>query len=178
MEPEAADEEKLLKIISKVHMIEAQENLILLVKDNEQLFKSKILSSLQRKVGKSFGYADLESNKRTLLLDVRKQLLELAAEERKRDLATTQSTLNNFNLHGNKDITFMLNNKLQSKSTSMVNKINKMFNKKIKFHSNSAIEDVVFTKKRSIRKERRKKKSTDRKRKNRQNYRRNCKKKR
>ena len=89
MEPKTIDEENLLKVIHKLHTLEAQETLLLLVKDNEQLINSNIISSLQPKVGKSFGYTDLELNKNTLLYDVRKKLLELAAEERKRDLATT-----------------------------------------------------------------------------------------
>ena len=83
MEPGKADEEKLLKVISKIHTIESQEKLISLVKDNTQLLQSKILSSIQPKISKEFSYIDLENNKKTLLINVRKQLLKLAAEERR-----------------------------------------------------------------------------------------------
>ena len=83
MEPNRADEDKLMKIIDKIHTIEAQQKLLLLVKDNKQLLQSKIIPSLQPKVGRKFKYNDLEGKKKSLLLDVREQLLQLAAQERK-----------------------------------------------------------------------------------------------
>ena len=128
MEPKEADEEKLLKIISKIRTIEAQDKLILLVKDNPQLLESKILSSLQPKVGKQFSYADLESSKKTLLVNVRKQLLELAAEERKRDLKNME---NKFTILQQSKDTLVHDNKLQMKSTTIMNRINKKMNNKL-----------------------------------------------
>ena len=169
MEPEKADGEKLLKAISKIHTLEAQEKLIVLVKDNPQLLESKILSSLQPRIGKQFSYQDLESSKKTLLTNVRRQLLELAAEERKRDLKNAENKLTN--LQQNKDAT-VLDNNLQVKSTSIKNRINQKMNKKVNFHSNTT-EEVVFTDKRIIRRKTRKKKSSEVKRKNRQKYRAN-----
>ena len=52
MELEKADEDKLLKVISRINTIEAQEKLISTVKDNDQLLQSKIVSSIQPKIGK------------------------------------------------------------------------------------------------------------------------------
>ena len=80
MEPDKADEVELLSIINKIHTIEAQEKLLLLVKDNRQLLQSRIVPSLQPKVGRIFSYNDLETRKKALLLDIREQLLELALE--------------------------------------------------------------------------------------------------
>ena len=174
MEPEKADEEKLLKIVAKIHTIEAQEKLILLVKDNEHLIKSKILSSLQPKVGKQFIYGDLEDSKRTLLVNARKQLLELAAEERRRDLKNAESKLTNFNLHQNEEDTVTLDNKIQSKSTIIMNRINQKMNKKVQFHSNSS-DVIIFTKDRFPKRKNNKGKSKEAKRRNRQKYRANCK---
>ena len=80
MEPDKADEVELLSIINKIHTIEAQEKLLLLVKDNRQLLQSRIVPSLQPQVGRIFNYNDLETRKKALLLDIREQLLELALE--------------------------------------------------------------------------------------------------
>ena len=167
MEPNEVDEVKLLKVINKVHTIEAQERLILLVKDNPQLLQSKILSSLQPKVGKQFSYKDLEINKRTLLINVRKQLMDLAAEERRRDLRTVESKLRN--LYQSDEEVIKLNSNLQSKVSVIKNRINEKMNKKVQFHDNN-VEKVSFTSNRTMKRTKRKAKTKENRKRNRRNY--------
>ena len=169
MEPGKADDEKLLKVISKIHTIESQEKLISLVKDNTQLLQSKILSSIQPKIGKEFSYIDLENNKKTLLIKVRKQLLELAAEERRRDLKNVENDLHHFNLNRNDDEINRMNNKIKTRTTTIINRINQKMNNKIKFHSNIN-EEINFTNDRPSKRKKRKLKTKETKRRNRQKY--------
>ena len=71
MQPNRADEGELIKILSKLHTIEAQQKLVLLVKDSKQSLESKIIPSLQPKVGRKFRSNDLECEKKSLLMNVR-----------------------------------------------------------------------------------------------------------
>ena len=163
MEPDKADELKILEIINNIHTIEAQEKLLLLVKDSRQLLESRIIPSLHPKVGREFAYNDLENKKKTLLINVREQLLELAAEERKRELSNATIKLSEYNCQHNKDNDTFINisNRLQKKSSTIANRINVKMNKKLRFHNNNA-EKVVFTKEKLVRKKR-KVKSKERK---------------
>ena len=172
MEPERADEEELLKVINKIHTVEAQGKLISLVKDNNQLLESPILSSIQPRIGKEFNYSDLENNKNTLLVTVRKQLLELAVEERRRDLKNAENKLNVLNQNRNEDDIRRLNDKLQARTSKIKNRINEKMNKKVQFHTNND-QVINFTTHCPTRKKKRIMKSKEAKRRNRQKYKEN-----
>ena len=72
-----------------------------------------------------FSYIDLENNKKTLLINVRKQLLELATEERRRDLKNVENDLHNFNLNRNDNEINRMNDKIKTRTTTIINRIKK-----------------------------------------------------
>ena len=58
------------------------------IRDDSMLLKSKILSSVQLKVGKSFHYGDLERKKDQIVWDAREKIISLCAiVEAKRDIS-------------------------------------------------------------------------------------------
>ena len=60
---------------NKLVLSECQNTLLRNVCESEALLKSKILSSVQPKIGKVFKHKDLETKKHQILLDARLTLL-------------------------------------------------------------------------------------------------------
>ena len=60
---EPSDDVTLMKLLNKIHVHEAQLNLLQETMKDSNLLKSKILSSLQPKVGREFRDHELESQK-------------------------------------------------------------------------------------------------------------------
>ena len=174
---EGENEAYMTKILDKIQKVEAQKQLLETVLTNNQLLKTKILSSLQPKVGREFQFEDLEEKKKEKLLEVRKDLLAIAMEEKDREIATlkTQFKTEKEKLNGDNTKKQETLKKLEERSTTTSNEINKRLNKKVSFHLQE-LTDIKFTKKKRLLKERRKKPEHVKK-KNRQNHRRNIKRK-
>ena len=83
----------MMKVLDKMQKSEAQKSLLETTLMNETLLKSRILSSLQPKIGKHFNYEDLENKRKEKLRGLRKELLEIAIEEKDRDLVTLKAQL-------------------------------------------------------------------------------------
>lgn len=89
MEPREAIDQKtvLLKLNERITRREMQLHLIHEIIDNNNLMNSKILSSVCPKVGKVFGYRDLELKKVSILAEARQRILkECAVVEADRDI--------------------------------------------------------------------------------------------
>jgi hypothetical protein len=89
MEPRKAAvlEKRLIKLNCKLVSRESQLHLLHEAVNSELLLKSKILASVRPKVGKEFGYLDLELKKASILAETRKRiLLECALVEANRDI--------------------------------------------------------------------------------------------
>ena len=83
---ERGNEPTLMKILEKIQKNEAQQMLLETTLNNITLLQSRILSSLQPKIGKHFQYEDLERKRNEKLKEVRKELLQIAVEEKVRNV--------------------------------------------------------------------------------------------
>ena len=68
---ESNDEVTMMKLLSKIQMHEAQKTLLSETINNRTLLESKIISSLQPSVGRTFMNESLENRKKILLLNTR-----------------------------------------------------------------------------------------------------------
>ena len=105
---------------------------------NNSFIKSRIISSLQPKVGKLFNYEDLERKKEEKLEEIRKELISIAIEEKDRDVQSLKTQLNaekeKMKASSNPPQHKELLQKLESKSAETAKKLNKKANKKVSFH--------------------------------------------
>ena len=81
-ESELPNDVTLMKLLSKIHVHEAQLNLLKETMKDNNLLDSNVLSSLQPKIGREFSNNELEAQKHTILRNTRKQLLTLAIKEK------------------------------------------------------------------------------------------------
>ena len=90
---EGGNEIIMMKILEKIQKIEAQKHLLETTLARQKLLNSKILSSLQPKIGRKFNYEDLENKKEEKLNKLRKELLSISIEEKNRDLVNFRGKL-------------------------------------------------------------------------------------
>ena len=83
---ETPDEVNLMKLLSKIHVQEAQKNLLSETLNKKELLQSKILSSLQPKIGRDFQNTEMNVRKTKILEEARKKLIRLAIEEKESEL--------------------------------------------------------------------------------------------
>ena len=83
---ESPDEVNMMKLLSKIHIHEAQKSLLSETLKSKVLLDSKIISSLHPKVGRTFSNMDIENRKNKILGDARKKLIMLALEEKEKEL--------------------------------------------------------------------------------------------
>ena len=142
------DDVTLMKLLNKVHVHEAQLNLLQQTISNDTLLRSKILSSIQPKVGRKFSNSLIENQKQRILLNARKQLLKLAIK----DIETTlQQSNSDFDAKKSEIISTSeypnkLLEKLEQISSKQCRVINKKMNKKVEFHLQRQNNDIQFTK--------------------------------
>ena len=67
----------MVKLLSKIQTLEAQKSLLGETLNRKELLDSKIISSLQPRVGKNFENIDIEQRKQTILRETRKKLILL-----------------------------------------------------------------------------------------------------
>jgi len=119
-------------LVTREHHLQLLEE----VKNNDVLLNSKIMSSLQPKIGYKYKFADLEIRKRELLLETRKNLLQLSMEEANRDITNINNTreiqLASLDLEDETHEVFMTSIRNTMLSTSNLAK--KKINKKSAFH--------------------------------------------
>ena len=63
MQLERGNETNMMKILEKIQKCEAQKHLLETTLKNQRLLNSRILSSLQPKIGRTFDYEDIENKK-------------------------------------------------------------------------------------------------------------------
>ena len=137
----------------------------------KELLNSKIISSLQPKVGKQFENLEVEQRKQNILQGTRKKLILLAIDEKEAELKKTtkqfekmkQNYLSN-NENSNKFLA-----KMDSQIRTLTQKLNTNMNKKICFHIGQQQTFIIFVKKK-IQSRKKRKWTINRKRKNRINY--------
>ena len=83
---EGGNEPIMMKLLDKILKSEAQKSLLETTLMNDKLLHSRILSSLQPKIGRKFNDDDLEKRKEEKISQLRKEILEIAIEEKNRDL--------------------------------------------------------------------------------------------
>ena len=133
---ETPDEVNLMKLLSKIHVQEAQKNLLLETLNKKELLQSKILSSLQPKIGRDFQNTEMNVRKTKILEEARKKLIRLAIEEKESELRkyTDEYNQRKQELLENSDDPNSCVNKLQKLMNALTKRLNKKMNKKMSFH--------------------------------------------
>ena len=90
---ERGSESNMMGILNKIQRNEAQKHLLETTLKEQRLLRSRILSSLQPKIGREFNYEDLESRKKEKLVDLKRELLNIAVEEKNRELLSLRNQL-------------------------------------------------------------------------------------
>ena len=172
--PDSPDEVKLMKLLGKIQTHEAQSRLLSETIKSNELLNSKILSSIQPKVGRNFVYNDLENKKQKLLENLRKELILLAIKEKEIELQTLNEE---FSTKKQKYIERIDNTndfltRLEKSSAKQTFKLNSKMNKKVSFHLQRHNESIKFTKTKTqkIQKKKKRKISALQKKKNRIKY--------
>ena len=156
---DSSDEVSLMKLLNKIHVQEAQLKLLQETMKDNDLLNSRILSSIQPKIGREFIDNELENKKLDILRNARKQHLSLAVKEKE----TVLSQMNiEFNTKKEDHLTNSANpnellGKLEQASAKQCCEINEKMNNKVDFHLQGSHERIKFTKIRNyIRKKKRK----------------------
>ena len=149
----------MMKLLNRIHGLEAQYNLLLKTMQNNNLLDSKILSSIQPKIGKEFTNIEADSQKRIVLRNTRKQLISIAIKEKEQELLEKNAV---FNTRKETYVNTLENaesflEKLEQSSTSQCRKLNEKMNKKVEFHLQTNQEKTTFTKRRSYLKRKKRK---------------------
>ena len=162
----------MMKLLSKIQTLEAQKSLLSETVKQKELLESKIISSLQPKVGRTFENLNMERRKQKILSDARKKLIALAIEDKEEELRQlnqefeqkkSEYTENNTDTRG-----FL--EKLERLMNGLTHRLNANMNKKVNFHSGRHQTHTEFVKKKNMVKKKRKW-TTSRKKKNRAKYR-------
>ena len=164
-------EEFLVNLLGKIQKKESQLKLLEETQKSTHLLHSKIISSIQPKVGIKFNQIDLEEKKNQLLANLRKELLLVAIQEKKRELSiyTTEFETKKKQYEDNHNTNKKeLYDKLHKQSAVVTKRMNKKMNKKISFHYQELTELKNFTSRRRF--EIKKKPSKRRTKINRKNY--------
>ena len=156
---EASDEVSLMKLLNKIHVHEAQLKLLQETMKDSNLLESKILSSLQPKVGREFTNNEFENEKMNILKNTRKQLITLAVRDKesvlsqlnvefsakKEEILRTSETSNETLL------------KLEQASNKQCRELNEKMNKKVEFHLQRSHEKIKFAKQKNYTKRKKRK---------------------
>ena len=143
------DEVNMMKLLSKIQTLEAQKSLLSETVKSKKLLGSKIISSLQPKVGKSFVNRDIEIRKQQILEDSRKKLMMLAIEEKNEELNQIQEEFSQakeeyVSTNVSPDVFLQ---KLEKLMNAVTHRLNKHMNKKVSFHLGQDRPTTEFVKK-------------------------------
>lgn len=164
------EEVTMMKLLSKIQTLEAQKSLLEETIKKKVLLNSKIISSLQPKVGKQFVNTDIELRKQRILADTRKKLILLAIDEKEIELQQSQHQFDQMKVDyiSNNENPDQFLNKMDALMNALTQRLNISMNKKVSFHAGREQTTVTFVKKRCQVKKKRKW-TANRKRKNRIN---------
>ena len=139
----------MMKLLGKIQTLIAQKSLLVETVNRIELLGSKIISSLQPKIGKVFLNMDVETRKHNILSDTRKKLITLAIEDK--DIELSQVSAEFDRLKGEYIATNVDSNtfltKLEKLMNALTQRLNKTMNKKVSFHLGSQQTSLVFVKK-------------------------------
>ena len=153
------DDATLMKLLNKIHVHEAQLKLLEETMKNDNLLESRILSSLQPKVGREFAINELENQKLIILKNTREQLISLAVKEKETLLCQLNAEFNTKkqDLVTNSENPNNILAKLEQASSKQGRELNEKMNKKVEFHLQGSHESIKFAKVKSyIKKKKRK----------------------
>ena len=179
MDDIAHEEEQLVILLGKIHKKEAQLKLLQQTINNNELLHSKIISSIQPKIGIDFSMNNLQEKKNRVLQTARKDLLALAVEGKQSELQQTEEEFNmkKQTLESRDGINRnALSSKLEKRSAKAAKEVNIKMNRKVQFHlqNNTNTQKYTVTKRFAGRK----KQSKRRRKLNHQNYKKKVKEKR
>ena len=152
------EEAHMMKLLGKIQTLEAQKSLLIETSNNKDLLVSKIISSLQPRIGKRFSQNDIESRKWKILEETRKKLIRLAIEEKNIELSQTIEKFNQIRkeyIDANADHETFLS-KLEKYMNAITHRLNINMNKKITFHLGRQQPLIEFVKKKMQAKKKRK----------------------
>ena len=109
---ERGNEWKMINILDKIQRSEAQKHILETTLKEHRLLQSRILSSLEPKVGREFNYEDLENRKKERLMELRREFLNIAVEEKNREMLLLRNQL----IEEKKNLRSYLNTKEQSEA--------------------------------------------------------------
>ena len=168
-------EEDLMQLLGKIQRKESQLKLLQMTVHDNELLHSKIVSSVQPKIGMMFMHDDLEERKVELMNKLRKDILQLSVEEKHKEITTLKSEFKSkrktYDESSNNQYDFYV--KLEKKSNLIAKEINKRMNKKVLFHKENSNFNI-FSSRRIFEKKRVCKKSKRRRQINRKKYRTKC----
>ena len=152
------EEINMVKLLSKIHTLEAQKSLLTETISSRELLNSKIISSLQPKVGKMFENAMIEERKQKILLETRRKLLQLGVEEKEKELQQANEHFEQMkqNFLANTENPDRVLTKMDSLMNALTHRLNKNMNKKISFHVGREQPPVTFVNNKMIVKKKRK----------------------
>ena len=161
----------MVKLLNKIQTLEAQKSLLSETIRQKELLESKMISSLQPKVGKVFENFGIENRKQKILSETRKKLITLAIEEKEGELHKMNEEFNKKKAeytanNGNPD-SFL--KKLERLMNALTTRLNGNMNKKVSFHLGRQVATKEFVKKKTQVKKKRKW-TAQRKKKNRTAY--------
>ena len=152
------EEVNMMKLLGKIQTLEAQKSLLEKTLDSRELFASKIISSLQPKVGKTFTSGEMENRKQKILSETRKKLIKLAMEDKEIELLQANTEFSNLK---QEYVTTNRNHegfliKLERQTDNLTYRLNKNMNKKVSFHLDHQQPPIEFVKKKIQTKKKRK----------------------
>ena len=161
----------MMKLLSKIQSLDAQKALLGETVKHKELLESKIVSSLQPKVGRKFDQVELETRKQRILIETRKKLIMLAIEEKELELSKCSEEFDKkkreYTEINENSVQFL--QKLEKLMNVLTNRLNSIMNKKVSFHSKRQQQKTEFVKKKPQVKKKRKW-TASRKKKNRIKY--------
>ena len=161
----------MVKLLTKIQTLEAQKSLLTETVNRKELLSSKIISSLQPKVGKQFENPEIEGKKIKVLQETRKKLIMLAIEEKTVELQHSNSQFEQLkeNYQENNQDSNEFYIRIDALMNALTSRLNSTMNKKVNFHAGRDQPTVTFVQKKTHAKKKRKW-TRNRKRKNRAKY--------
>ena len=145
------EEVNMVKLLGKMQTLEAQKTLLSETLNSRELLASKVISSLQPKIGKMFLNSEIENRKQKILLETRKKLITLAIEEKEIELSQTTATFNEMKqeyMNTNVEYEQFLG-RLEKLTNALTCRLNKNMNKKVSFHLEHQQPAIDFVKKKT-----------------------------
>lgn len=161
----------MVKLLSKSQTLEAQKSLLEETIRKKELLNSKIISSLQPRIGKQFENSDTELQIQKILRETRKKLIQLAIDDKEAELQVHNEQFEQMKQShmANTENVDRFYTRMDALMNALAQKLNTTMNKKISFHIGRQHLPIEFVKKKTHAKKKRRW-TANRKRKNRVRY--------